>query len=101
MAVELINSDDSILPEYELILLIQDTQCKVDIAMKHFVQYMSNKTHPIAGILGYHTFILLFYLRFISLILTQDMCVRAHVCDTLLKINNNGMHFANNGCYCS
>lgn len=62
MAVELINSDVSILADYELILLVQDTECKVDIAMKHFVQYMSNKTHPIAGILGNHSFILLFYL---------------------------------------
>ena len=52
MAIDFINDDDSILPDYQLVLLVQDTQCKVDMAMKHFVQYISNVTHPIAGIVG-------------------------------------------------
>jgi len=52
MAVENVNADSSILTDYELVLLVQDTQCKVDLTMKHFVQYISNKTHPIAGIVG-------------------------------------------------
>ena len=52
MAVEYVNRDPNILADYELILLVQDTQCKVDIAMTQFLQYVVNKTHPIAGILG-------------------------------------------------
>ena len=52
MAVEYINSDPNILRDYELELKLSDTQCKVDIAMKHFLNYVVDKTHPIAGILG-------------------------------------------------
>lgn len=52
MAVAKINSDPMILPDHELVLLKEDTQCTVDIAMKHFVQFVGNKTHPIVGILG-------------------------------------------------
>lgn len=52
MAVELINSNPHILQDYELVLLIQDTQCKIDIVMKQFMYYIVNETHPIAGILG-------------------------------------------------
>lgn len=52
MAVEYVNSNNSLLADYELILLERDTQCTVDLAMKHFVQYVTNKTHPIAGIVG-------------------------------------------------
>ena len=56
MAVESVNNDPSLLPDHELVLLVHDTQCKVDVAMKHFVQYVSNKTHPIAGIVGQSLF---------------------------------------------
>lgn len=52
MAVEKINKDPTILPDHRLVLLVEDTQCIVDVAMKHFVQFVGNKTHPIAGILG-------------------------------------------------
>ena len=52
MAIEYINNNPEILADYELTLLIQDTQCKVDVAMTQFLQYAINKTHPIAGILG-------------------------------------------------
>lgn len=52
MAVEYINSDPSILGDYELRMLVVDTQCKVDVAMKHFLEYVVDKTQPIAGILG-------------------------------------------------
>lgn len=52
MAVEYVNSDDNILPDYDLQLLVQDTRCQVDVAMAQFLQYVVNKTHPIAGILG-------------------------------------------------
>jgi hypothetical protein len=52
MAIEYINSDPSILGDYELQMLVVDTQCKVDFAMKYFLQYVVDKTRPIAGILG-------------------------------------------------
>lgn len=52
MAIEYINSDPSILGDYDLQMLVVDTQCKVDLAMKHFLEYVVDKTHPIAGILG-------------------------------------------------
>ena len=52
MAVEVINKMNNILHDYELVLLIQDTQCKVDIVMKQFMYYIVNETHPIAGIIG-------------------------------------------------
>ena len=52
MAIEYINNNPEILADYELTLLIQDTQCKVDVAMTQFLQYAINKTNPIAGILG-------------------------------------------------
>jgi len=52
MAVEYVNSDPAILHDYVLHLLLQDTQCKVDLAMTQFLQYAINRTYPIAGILG-------------------------------------------------
>ncbi len=52
MALELINHDPKILPDYELIMLIQDTQCKSDVVMKQFLYFVVNTTRPIAGILG-------------------------------------------------
>ena len=52
MALELINHDPNILPDYELIMNIQDTQCKSDVVMKQFMHLIVNRTRPIAGILG-------------------------------------------------
>ena len=52
MALELINRDPEILGENELVLLIQDTQCKTDLVIKQFLYYLVNDTYPIAGILG-------------------------------------------------
>jgi len=52
MAVEYINRDSSILGNYQLDLLVEDTECKVDIAMKHFLHYAVDEEHPVAGILG-------------------------------------------------
>ena len=52
MALEFINRDPKILSEYELILLIQDTQCKTDVVIKQFLYYLVNETYPLAGILG-------------------------------------------------
>ena len=52
MALELINHDPDILPDYELIMLIQDTKCRSDIVMKQFMHLIVNTTRPIAGILG-------------------------------------------------
>jgi len=52
MAVEYINRDSSILGDYQLDLLVEDTECKVDIAMKHFLHYAVDGEHPVAGILG-------------------------------------------------
>jgi len=52
MAIEYINSDPSILGDYELKMIVVDTQCKVDVAMKQFLEYVVDKTQPIAGILG-------------------------------------------------
>ena len=52
MALEIINHDPDILPDYELNMLIQDTQCKSDVVMKQFMYLTVNRTRPIAGILG-------------------------------------------------
>jgi len=59
MAVEYINRDSSILGDYELKLLVEDTECKVDIAMKHFLHYAVDGEHPVAGILGKYFIFLL------------------------------------------
>ncbi|KAK2146668.1 hypothetical protein LSH36_590g02059 [Paralvinella palmiformis] len=52
MAVDYINSQSTILADYQLELKVVDTQCKGDIAMKQFMHLISNDTHPIAGIIG-------------------------------------------------
>lgn len=52
MALELINHDPDILPDYELIMLIEDTECRSDVVMKQFMHLIVNTTRPIAGILG-------------------------------------------------
>ena len=52
MALEYINRDNAILPDYEIIMIIQDTQCKSDVVMKQFMYFLVNNSHPVAGILG-------------------------------------------------
>jgi ABC-type branched-subunit amino acid transport system substrate-binding protein len=52
MAIEYINSDPTILGDYELKMLVVDTQCTVNLAMEQFLNYVVDKTYPIAGILG-------------------------------------------------
>jgi len=60
MAVEYINRDSSILGDYQLDLLVEDTECKVDVAMKHFLRYAVDGEHTVAGILGKYFFHLFF-----------------------------------------
>jgi len=52
MAVEYINRDSSLLGDYQLDLLVEDTECKVDVAMKHFLHYAVDGEHTVAAILG-------------------------------------------------
>jgi len=52
MAVDYINRDSSILGDYQLDLLVEDTECKVDVTMKHFLHYAVDGEHTVAGILG-------------------------------------------------
>ncbi len=52
MALEFVNHDPGILMDYELMLVIQDTQCKADLVIKQFMYFVVNDTHPVAGILG-------------------------------------------------
>jgi hypothetical protein len=52
MAADLINKNNSLLADYSLQVLVQDTKCAPDQVMKAFIKYVTNKTHPIAGILG-------------------------------------------------
>jgi len=52
MAVEYINRDSRILGDYELKLLVEDTECRMDVAMKHFIHYAVDGKHPVAGIIG-------------------------------------------------
>lgn len=60
MAVEYINRDSNILGDYQLDLLVEDTECKVDIAMKHFLHYAVDGEHTVAGILGKYSVYLLY-----------------------------------------
>ena len=52
MALEFINRNSSILPDYEIIIIVQDTQCKSDVVMKQFLHFLVNTTHPVSAILG-------------------------------------------------
>lgn len=52
MALDFINADPNILPDYELKLLIQDTMCMVDVAMTQFLKLAIDTTHQVAGIIG-------------------------------------------------
>lgn len=52
LAIEHINADPRYLNDFQVELLVRDTQCKTDIAMTEFMHLIANSTHPIAGILG-------------------------------------------------
>jgi len=67
MAIEYINRDGNILGDYQLELLVEDTQCKVDVAMKHFFDYAVLGDHPVVAILGKY---------FMSFLLVHDAFIR-------------------------
>ena len=52
LALKLINIDKTILKNYKLDMIVHDTKCQPDIVLTHFLNYLVNVTHPIAGILG-------------------------------------------------
>lgn len=52
MALEFINRNNNILPDYEITMIVQDTQCKSDVVMKQFMHFLLNNSHPVAAILG-------------------------------------------------
>ena len=56
MAVDHINSNPDILPGYKLLLDIQDGQCKADVVMKRFIDFVktrdSGRFRRTVGILG-------------------------------------------------
>ncbi|XP_064640093.1 uncharacterized protein LOC135495414 isoform X1 [Lineus longissimus] len=52
MATDLINKNTSLLADYNLKVLVQDTKCAPDEVMKAFIKYVTNKTHPIVAVLG-------------------------------------------------
>ena len=50
MAIELINNDTSILREYDLVLLENDTSCDSSIVLKIFTEYVrDDKVWPKMG----------------------------------------------------
>lgn len=52
LALDLINQDPYILPEHQLEMVVSNSECLPDVAMKAFIKYITNTTIPIAGILG-------------------------------------------------
>lgn len=52
IAIDFINRDEHVLPNTQIRLLIQDTQCTTDIALKQFMNLFVNDSYPIIGILG-------------------------------------------------
>lgn len=52
MALDFINADPNILPDYDLQLLIQDTKCMVDVAMTQFLKLVIDTPYQVAGIIG-------------------------------------------------
>ena len=55
LAVEIVNQDPNILPSYNLEVIVNDTQCKRDVAIGQFIA-MQRRQPPIAGILGKHCY---------------------------------------------
>lgn len=54
LAIDLVNADNMTLPSHELVLIVNDTQCRADVAMSNFINLMLMKDHSfkILGILG-------------------------------------------------
>ena len=52
LALNLINSDPYILPEHTLELVVSNSECLPDVAMKAFIKYITNNTIPITAVLG-------------------------------------------------
>jgi hypothetical protein len=53
MAVEAVKKNPDILPGYQLELLLDDGQCKADIVMKIFIEYvLMDQYKKLIGILG-------------------------------------------------
>lgn len=99
MAVAKINSDPMILPDHELVLLKEDTQCIVDIAMKHFVQFVGNKTHPIVGILGKKLMVMM--MMTMVLMVVMMMMMIAHYLKYSLNFTRNYRFLGILVCFCN
>lgn len=53
MAIAAINENDDILKDYEIKLKVADGQCKADMVMKSFIDYLRFRHfNRMAGILG-------------------------------------------------
>ena len=53
MAITAINENDDILKDYEIKLKVADGQCKADMVMKSFIDYLRFRHfNRMAGILG-------------------------------------------------
>lgn len=54
LAIDLVNADNTTLPSHELALIVNDTQCRADLAMNNFINLMLMQDHSfkILGILG-------------------------------------------------
>ncbi|WAR11683.1 IGF1R-like protein, partial [Mya arenaria] len=51
LALDIINKDPTVLPEHELEMIVSNSECLPDVAMKAFIKYITNNTISIAGIL--------------------------------------------------
>ena len=54
LAQQHVNANSTILPNYDLNILLTDGQCKADMVMKRFIEIITNKNHhkSFVGILG-------------------------------------------------
>lgn len=53
MAIEAINSNNQILRDYKLKLLLDDGQCQSDVVLKTFIEYiLMNRYDRLVGVLG-------------------------------------------------
>ena len=63
LALNLINNDPHILPEHSLELVVSNSECLPDVAMKAFIKYITNNTIPITAVLGVYYFFTLVTLK--------------------------------------
>ncbi|XP_060082316.1 uncharacterized protein LOC132561632 [Ylistrum balloti] len=53
LALDRVNKNPGVLPNHDLELIIVDSQCKADVAMREYIKYIHNSTNlNIAGVLG-------------------------------------------------